>query len=123
MAEELQPTGPLLAKALEAALLLVGFLAASGVPHEPEAAGAVDLQAGPDGTKERLAGGGLHLARVEGEGALGTGVGLGEQGALAEDLAAGQRQVPAAEFQAPAPAPAVEFLAVGDGPGMGHGEA
>jgi len=42
-----QPTGPLLAEALEAALLLVGFLAASGVAHEPEAAGGVDLQAGP----------------------------------------------------------------------------
>jgi hypothetical protein len=33
--------------AFEAALLLVGFLSASGVPHEPEAAGGVDLQAGP----------------------------------------------------------------------------
>jgi hypothetical protein len=95
MAEELQPAGPLLAVAFEAALLLVEFFAAPGVAHEPEAAGGVDLQAGPDGTKERLAGGGLHLARVEGQGALGAGVGLGQQGALAEDLAAGQREEPA----------------------------
>ena len=105
---------------MEAALLVVGFLAAPGVPHQPEAAGGVDLQAGPDAAKKRLAGGGLHLARVEGQGALGAGVGLREQGALAEDLAAGQREVPAAEFQAPAPA--VEFLAVGHRPRMGHGE-
>jgi hypothetical protein len=37
----------LLAEALEAALLFVGFFSASGVAHEPEAAGGVDLQAGP----------------------------------------------------------------------------
>ena len=98
----------------------MGFFAAPGVAHEPEAAGAVDLQAGPDAAEKRLTGGGLHLACVKREGALGTGVGLGQKGALAEDLAAGQREVPAAEFQAPAPA--VEFLAVGHGPGMGHGE-
>ena len=42
-----QPAGPLLAEALEAALLFVGFFSASGVAHEPEAAGGVDLQAGP----------------------------------------------------------------------------
>jgi hypothetical protein len=39
--------GELLVVAFEAALLAVGFLPAPGVPHEPEAAGAVDLQAGP----------------------------------------------------------------------------
>jgi hypothetical protein len=41
------PAGPLLVVAFEAALLVVGFLSAPGVPHEPEAAGGVDLQAGP----------------------------------------------------------------------------
>ena len=55
-AEELQPAGPLLAEAFEAALLVVGFLPASGVAHQPEAAGAVDLQAGLDAAEERLAG-------------------------------------------------------------------
>ncbi len=38
--------GPLLAEAFEAALLLVDFFPASGVPHPPEAAGGVDWQAG-----------------------------------------------------------------------------
>jgi hypothetical protein len=47
------PTGLLLAVAFEAALLVVGFLSAPGVAHEPEAAGAVDLQAGP-GLEEDL---------------------------------------------------------------------
>ncbi len=42
-----KPAGPLLVVAFEAALLLVEFFAASGVPHQPEAASAVDLQAGP----------------------------------------------------------------------------
>jgi hypothetical protein len=42
-----KPAGPLLVVAFEAALLVVGFLTAPGVAHEPEAAGAVDLQAGP----------------------------------------------------------------------------
>ena len=42
----LQPAGPLLVVAFEAALLVVGFLAAPGVAHQPEAAGGVDLQAG-----------------------------------------------------------------------------
>ncbi len=103
-----------------AGLLLVEFFPTPGVAHEPEAAGGVDLQAGPDAAEKGLAGGGPHLTGVECQSAFGAGVGLREQGALAEDLAAGQRQVPAAEFQAPAPA--VEFLAVGHGPGMGHGE-
>jgi hypothetical protein len=49
----LQPAGLLLADAFEAALLVVGFLSAPGVAHEPEAAGAVDLQAGP-GLEEDL---------------------------------------------------------------------
>jgi hypothetical protein len=39
--------------AFEAALLVVGFLAAPGVAHEPEAAGAVDLHAEP-GLEEDL---------------------------------------------------------------------
>jgi hypothetical protein len=51
-AEELQPTGLLLAEAFEAALLLVEFFAAPGVAHEPEAAGGLDLQAGPDAAEE-----------------------------------------------------------------------
>ena len=67
----LQPAGPLLAVAFEAALLVVGFLAAPGVAHEPEAAGGVDLQAGPEGTKKGLTGGGFLVARVKGEGAEG----------------------------------------------------
>ena len=38
--------GALLVVAFEAALLLVDFFPASGVPHPPEAAGGVDWQAG-----------------------------------------------------------------------------
>ena len=41
-----KPAGALLVVAFEAALLVVGFLSAPGVAHEPEAAGGVDLQAG-----------------------------------------------------------------------------
>ena len=37
---------PLLVVAFEAALLLVDFFPASGIPHPPEAAGGVDWQAG-----------------------------------------------------------------------------
>jgi hypothetical protein len=38
----LKPAGALLVVAFEAALLLVDFFPASGVPHEPEAACAVE---------------------------------------------------------------------------------
>jgi hypothetical protein len=38
--------GALLVVAFEAALLLVDFFPASGIPHPPEAAGGVDWQAG-----------------------------------------------------------------------------
>jgi hypothetical protein len=38
--------GALLVVAFEAALLLVGFLPAPSVPHQPVAAGGVDWQAG-----------------------------------------------------------------------------
>ena len=48
-----QPAGALLAEAFEAALLVVGFLAAPGVAHEVERAGGVDLQAEP-GLEEDL---------------------------------------------------------------------
>ena len=57
--------------AFEAALLRVDFFPASGVPQEPEATGGVHLQAGPEGTKKGLTGGGFQLAGVEGEGAEG----------------------------------------------------
>lgn len=65
------------------------FFAVARVAHEPEAAGAVDLQAGLQVAKERLGGAGGDLPAVERERALGPGVGLGQQGAQADDLAAG----------------------------------
>jgi hypothetical protein len=56
-----QPAGLLLAEAFEAALMLVEFFPTPGVAHEPEAAGGVDLQAGPDAAKKGLAGGGFQF--------------------------------------------------------------
>ncbi len=44
--------GALVVEAVEAALGVVGFLAAPGVAHEPEAAGGVDLNADPEGAEE-----------------------------------------------------------------------
>ena len=88
-------------------------------PNEIQAADAVDLDAVLDAAEEGLAGATGHLGGIQGEGALGAGVGLRQEGAGADDLAAGQREVPFIQLQTPAPA--VGLLAVGDGAGVGHG--
>jgi hypothetical protein len=50
--------------AFETAFSCQWLLAVPGVPHEPEAAGGVDLQAGLQGIKKGLAGGGFSLLCV-----------------------------------------------------------
>lgn len=82
-------TGPLLAEALEAALVILRFLSFAGVAHEPERAGGVDLHAKLYAAKERLPGTSMRFAGVERQGAFRDGIRLGQQRAEADDLAAG----------------------------------
>ena len=114
-----KPAGALLAEAFEAALEILRLLAFARVPHKPERAGGVDLHAQLNAAKKGLPGTGMGFSGVKGERALGDGIRIRQQGPEADDLAAGERDEPIPQFQAPAPA--VRLVAVGDWPGMGHG--
>ena len=66
-----------------------------GLADEVEGAGGADLDADAQAAEKALACGGAQDAVIEGEGALGPGVGLWQTGSGADDLGAGQREVPA----------------------------
>ena len=96
-----------------------GFL---DFPHEKQAAGPVELDAGLAATEEGgLAAVLVMLAGVEVEGTVGAGEGRGHGGAVAEDLAAEELEALAAEFQAPAPV--FHFVVIHQGAGQGDGGA
>ncbi len=65
----LQTARPLLAEALEAALVILRLLPFARVAHEPERAGGVDLHAELNAAEEALPSTGMRFAGVQREGA------------------------------------------------------